>query len=499
MGDSNSMWKPNILYIAIDSLRTDALQHTDTLQFLARENVWFENAITPATWSLPAYTSLLSGKYPHSHGVTQPGDIPDQLDVVETLSERGYSTYGVSGNPFLSPSQGFDRPFDRFWLTPRMWFSEEMDVSNHEEALRKAARGSFRERMAGLSRFGYEFLKHPHRIKSVGNIAFFITHRLDLDEFLDTTVPHPLFDKPAYWPKTNTSIVSRLLKQEAGDPTPFFIFTQYNDPHHPNWPTKEFSEEIGYEGGEREICEINNRTATFEYLSNDVPSEILQKRRELYKRDVMPMDEHIKKLIRRLDELGLQNNTIVIITADHGENLGGLDRRGRRRMGHFASMSNELVNVPLILAYPGNEANTIQEAVSTKDVGSTIVDGSLFGDDHTIDLDSLRPEDGVVLCEAPAKGGKNTVSKSRPDAPTEAITEEASENSVLGKFHERDAIASSTGERWAWDKNESVEYSSVPSILLERVNEALEQLNTEYEERELTESVTRNLEEMGYL
>lgn len=493
------MWKPNVLYIAIDSLRTDAIQHTDAIQSLAEEHIYFQNAITPATWSLPAYTSLLSGEYPHTHGVTQPGDIPDQLTVVETLSSRGYSTYGVSGNPFFSPNQDFDRPFDEFWLTPRRWFSKGLDVANHEDELKKAVQGPPRKRLEGISDFGWDFLTHSNRLKSLGNIAFFTAHRLDLGRFFDTTIPHPLFDKPAYRPELNTSIVTSLLEREADSPEPFFIFAQYNDPHHENWPSKEICEEIGWEGSESEIKKINDQTATMEYLSNDVPQEVVEKRRQLYKGDVKQVDNHVQKILASLRKLDLWKDTIVIITADHGENLGERDRRGRRRMGHFASVSKHLINVPLILACSGDEADTIQTTVSTKDIGSAIVTGSLFGETRTVNPGSVIPEVGIVLSESPAKGGTETSIQKHPDAPVDVIREETDENSILGKFEKWDTFVSSTGERWAWHGPESTEYSSVPESLQNSVESALEQLNEGYEERKLTKSVTRNLEDMGYL
>lgn len=106
---------PNVLHIVLDAFRADAVGSTETICSLAEENASFEEAIAPATWSLPAHASLLSGKYPDDHEMIRSGDRPAGLTLVETFNERGYTADEVSGNPFFCQSQDFSRPFDRFW------------------------------------------------------------------------------------------------------------------------------------------------------------------------------------------------------------------------------------------------------------------------------------------------------------------------------------------------------------------------------------------------
>lgn len=491
------MQNPNVLYIAIDSLRLDAVRHTETIQRLADENVWFPKALTPATWSLPAYTSLLTGQYPHEHGITQPGDIPDSLPLVETLSDRGYRTYGVSGNPFFAPSQGFDSPFDRFWLTPRMWYPEGIDVSNYESELKQVISGSPLDRLVNAGRFTSALMRHPHRLKSLVNIGFFLGHRLDLDQRIGRTIAHPLFDKPAYRPQTNTAIVERILEEEATDADPFFLFVQYNDPHHVNWPPDDILEGIDGIDDTAEIVEVNELTASIGSMARELDEETLQKRRQLYRGDVESVDRHIGRLQRTLQRLGLADDTVIVLTADHGENLGEADRRGRRRIGHFASLAEHLVRVPLIVAHPDAEPASIDEWVSTKDVCHSILDRSLFGEGQ-LDGSTLIPESGTVLTESPAKGSTDLVVGNNPDVPEAVIREETAENAVLGKFGAWTAVESSMDEVWAWQGEAAKPYEEAPEPLRDHIGASVRALSAAYRDQPVSDPVRRRLEELGY-
>ena len=124
------MRKPNILLVVWDACRYDyAVEHASFLNELASSNLSFENAVAPSPWSLPSHASIFTGEYPHEHGSNRFGDSVDTPLVTE-LSDRGYTTYGVSANGFASQRTGFHEEFDEFRYTGgRDPYADGMDVS----------------------------------------------------------------------------------------------------------------------------------------------------------------------------------------------------------------------------------------------------------------------------------------------------------------------------------------------------------------------------------
>jgi hypothetical protein len=90
---------------------------------------------------------------------------------------------------------------------------------------------------------------------------------------------------------------------------------------------------------------------------------------DCYRRSMRWLDDEFAKLMAALDELGLRENTIVVLTADHGEGLGdhGL-------ILHGPNVFEEDVRVPLMIAVPGHTGTVIDEPVGTIDIAPTLVD-----------------------------------------------------------------------------------------------------------------------------
>ena len=119
--------KQNLLLITIDTLRADHLGcygnrevQTPNLDGIARDSLFFENAVCPAPLTLPSHTSLMTGLYPYHHGVRDnAGSVnPKEVTLAEILHQNGYHTYAfVSGFPLehrFGLNQGFDVYNDSF-------------------------------------------------------------------------------------------------------------------------------------------------------------------------------------------------------------------------------------------------------------------------------------------------------------------------------------------------------------------------------------------------
>jgi len=114
---------PNLVLISIDTLRADHVSlygysrpTTPALDSLGREGVWFENAVSPAPWTLPAHMSAFTGLPPSEHRVeTENNRLPSGVSVVtEILRGAGYRTAGFVSHVLVGRSYGFAQGFDLF-------------------------------------------------------------------------------------------------------------------------------------------------------------------------------------------------------------------------------------------------------------------------------------------------------------------------------------------------------------------------------------------------
>lgn len=114
----------NVIIIGIDTLRADhtSLREsmgrdlTPNLRNLAEQGTIFQTAISQAPWTMPAFASILTGKYPHEHGaISLSGYLgDDQVTLAEVLREAGYYTGAVVSHIYVDSARGFAQGFDEF-------------------------------------------------------------------------------------------------------------------------------------------------------------------------------------------------------------------------------------------------------------------------------------------------------------------------------------------------------------------------------------------------
>jgi arylsulfatase A-like enzyme len=120
---------PDIVLVVIDTLRADHLgvyghrrQTSPHMDSLAESGTWFHRAYSQSGWTLPSFTSLLTGTYPHQHRVGRaPFDPsafgrlqPEVVTLAEALSDQGYATAGWMNNPYLAPEFGLNQGFGSY-------------------------------------------------------------------------------------------------------------------------------------------------------------------------------------------------------------------------------------------------------------------------------------------------------------------------------------------------------------------------------------------------
>ena len=112
-----------ILWIAVDTLRADRLscyghdrETSPELDALAAAGVRFERAYSTAPWTLPSVATMLTGRLPSAHGVDRPERVldPEADSILRRLSERGWTTVGITSNALAGSRNGLDAHFNRF-------------------------------------------------------------------------------------------------------------------------------------------------------------------------------------------------------------------------------------------------------------------------------------------------------------------------------------------------------------------------------------------------
>ncbi len=352
----------NVIVILLDTLRADRMSAygapISTTPFLKRwissNGVLFENVVAPAPWTLPAHASLFSGLDAVRHGVNHHMQAPDSLHfLAEHLRKAGYTTAAVTGGGILRPHYGFAQGFDSF----AYWGSQD-SVDELEHGLRLAS--DFLKKSENLPFFlflhTYE-IHYPHRRRQ---------------PFFDQLVS----EQRATFPQGKVKMLPPKIKNLVSEGNTFtFLATgekQWSSPLNPD----------------------EKRTV-----------------RTMYDSAIAYTDAELAGFFETISRLKLRENTLIIVTSDHGEALGEDDRAGHSYLDDYNLM------VPLMLEIPGHKGagTRISRQVRLIDLMPTILDVTGIPVPPDLDGQSLLP-----LIESPES-----------DFPNEAWAYAASSNRGL--------------------------------------------------------------------
>ncbi|HEU4402873.1 MAG TPA: sulfatase [Candidatus Polarisedimenticolia bacterium] len=343
--------RPNILLLVIDTARADRFPFNGyerptapAMAALAREGTVYGATFSPAPWTVPAHASLFTGQYPSLHR-TDCGSLrlPDSaVTLAETLRDAGYRTAGFSGNPWLGEKYNFQQGFDTYSETWRDLPPEGEDSG------------------AALSNQRAE----------------------------------------------------RLLRWRQGNQEarrqPFFIFINYFEPHMPYNPPEPERSRLLRPGVDPERVARLSRLGHPEDMrfivgASDLQPVDLAILSDLYDGEIAYADRRAGEMVALLRELGLIDETVVVVAADHGENLGD-----HGMMDHKLSVHDTLLRVPLLLRYPKRVAagRRIESQVQMHDLYPTL-----------LALAGVAPPPGVTIEALPLPGAGIAGSGRSADGP----------------------------------------------------------------------------------
>lgn len=349
------MKKPNILLIVLDATRFDACScygrtkvcTTPALDFLAEEGIIYEQAFTAAPWTLPAMTSIFTGLYPGQTDIYTKRELESEfLTITQILEQNGYATFGISNNDWLSKDFGLQRGFHQMYKLWQLWQTQdditnlsivEIDRSNSQiarQAIRKVMQGNI--------------------VKNTINTAYYKFGRNRKDYGAART------KKP-------------LTRWIAAQEKPWFAFVHFLEAHLQYKPPMKYAELFTHDK-KRVKRMLNADQWRLSWRHNAgvdlLPEEDMQAWHDLYLAEVAYTDYHMGQIIDWLRHTEKLDDTVVIVTADHGESLGehGL-------LSHSYSLHDPLIRIPLVIRYPNifqNERNS--HLVQSLDIFAAILD-----------------------------------------------------------------------------------------------------------------------------
>lgn len=292
-----SKWRrralPNVLLITLDTTRIDHLScygatlvRTPNLDQLASESVLYTQAIADSSWTLPAHASLFTGKAVTCHGSRFDPD--GDLALADVIAgPDGWDQYRARG---LSKDEA----------TLAQILKEAGYICG------AVVGGPWLKRIFGLHK-GFDHYDDD-----------------DIGEIQGRPAPR---------------ITERALKWVAKvRDKPFFLFLNYFDPHNPYILPDDFVKK--FLAGHKDTSDFVTEWQT-DAIADD---------NALYAAEVRYMDQYIGVLVRNLKTLGLYDNTLIVVTADHGELLGEHNLHG-----HGVFLFQEEIHIPFFVKYPRRE------------------------------------------------------------------------------------------------------------------------------------------------
>jgi arylsulfatase A-like enzyme len=345
---------PSIILISIDTLRKDHLPvygyggvSTPNLNRLAKDSMVFDNCFSTSPWTLPSMASMLTGNYPtvHNCGLSKKVRINSSLDTIQSiLKKQKYTNLAFIGNPILAERLGYSEDFDYFFIYHQRYreFFPPKVCDTYDNFLKL---------------FGW----------------FVPLDRRDTTGWVEKEV---LYNLPQ-------------VKER-----PIFMWIHYLDPHSPYTPPERFLP--GTSGWIEE--DLKEKELDFnEGLINMIRH---------YDWEIDYVDYSIGNIFSQLKEMDIFNDSLIIITADHGEEF-----IEHGCLGHGQSQYQDQTRIPLIIKPPAGfdyKRGQFKSYCSLIDIPRTILSFLDIEDDYSFsgkNLFQIVKEEGLIKEEIAEETG----------------------------------------------------------------------------------------------
>ena len=327
-----------VILLVLDTVRAASMSlyggraRTPNLEAFGHDALFFENCIAPAPWTLPSHASMFTGLHPLEHEChgdleeppitifNTPATRPlsdDALTLAEIFQRDGFATVGISSNPIV--------------FSPLTNLGQGFQIQDAANGVGYIYQNSFR------------------------------------------TPLHLVCALTGFWPqavlsyRTADMITAQALSAlEKAAEHPIFLFVNFMDAHEPYYPPRHFAGEF-----------LNVRFPPLERFRlflrrcfNRVDRKTWDSfQLTQYESEIMWLDSQLGLFFERLKQMGIYDDSLIIVTSDHGELLGAHDSYMHRTV-----MYNQVLRVPLIVKLPfGRRIGRVKARVKLTGIFPTIV------------------------------------------------------------------------------------------------------------------------------
>jgi arylsulfatase A-like enzyme len=364
---------PNIILIIMDTAGAKHMslygyhrRTTPQLERLAEKATVFTRGFAPGSWTLPSHASLFTGLYPSEHWVD--GDNIDSLvlspryqHLANILKQANYLTYAVTNSSLAVPAYGICRDFDVC-----LDYSKEGAVeAGLSASLDPEVRALYNHLLQPASKWhrvrhtlDYSWRKRDLKIlSSIAKLFFFRHFNVGTYNYSSPSTKRCF--------RTAQKMIDKHCHKNTG--RPFFFFINVIENHALYNPPKSFRQF----SRKTDRHSLNPFKLFDEDYTEQLPS-LLPIWKNLYDDSMLFLDSVIGQFLDYLKFRKLTENTVIIITSDHGEHFG---EKGFYQ--HKFSLFNEILSIPLVISCPDGfsiPGNRDDRLVSLQDLFSTVLD-----------------------------------------------------------------------------------------------------------------------------
>jgi arylsulfatase A-like enzyme len=342
--------RPDVVVLVLDAVRYDAFQQVfgqpdlplrelGALSDLRKESVRFDRTASTSPWTVPSHTSLFTGLYPWQHGTHAKGTLelgPGFSLIAEILRSAGYRTICLSANAFLAPESGLVRGFDTVrvasWRAPFFrWGALERGVAAGTETHPYGPSEDRSSADRAMSLLEAQVLSRYPGLLDIWNR---LARRLRPKEF----DPSSLSVSPWIEP-TLTRWVDALEPDR-----PFYAFINLLDAHGPY--LTDLRQPLGLRDwwALMRVSQAQAHHILHPQAFTPAVREILW---SLYLQTIANLASRVGRLVASLQERGRWENTLFVLTSDHGQSFGE-----HGWLFHGFRVDEPLIRIPLWVRFP---------------------------------------------------------------------------------------------------------------------------------------------------
>ena len=349
-----------VIFITVDCLRYDRIKAYNPTSYLtpyinkiAEQSIIFKNCISNGPTTAPSFYATFTSSIPDIKNFYAP--LPESKNTLaEYLQRKNITTCGIHSNPHLGQYCNYDKGFDEYY---------DIFINPKIDSLTKIKKKILRRLNIFLNNFGLaekkEFVKK------------LIFKRFGKKAGSSKT------SKPLESPYANASLIinETINWLESNKKKQFFLWIHFMDAHMPYNPPNKYIEKLTKNldslNSAIDVKDLNKKFHKFRDNAKKVNLSDRESIKLLYDAEVSYIDYNIGLLTKYLRKSGLYENTLIILSADHGES-----HFEHNFIGHRASLYDVLLKIPLIFKFHKSakiKPQVIDKQVQALDIAPTII------------------------------------------------------------------------------------------------------------------------------